>query len=169
MWPTVSLEFDFYDAVCGVEKLHCNDWLMQCMLLLRDTAVIATFCCIKCARWCHCNWTFSTQCVLVANVMLKTRSDCSVSEAEDNARIRKKYRTDRRYKTFYLTINRYLRTVYVVMSQITLKCLNRCGYTAAEAHLSRLSDRGVVAVLGRVSRPNPFCECAIVGLRTIST
>jgi len=68
----VSLEFDFYDAVCGVEKLQRNDWLMQCMLLLRDTAVN---CCIllrKCARWCHCNWTFSTQFVLVADVTLKT-------------------------------------------------------------------------------------------------
>ena len=65
----MSLEFDFYDAVCGVEKLQRNDWLMQCMLLLRDTAVIATFCWVKCAQRCHCNWTQFAVC---------TRSRCDV-------------------------------------------------------------------------------------------
>ena len=56
---------------------------------------------------------------------------------------------------------------------VRMRVLRRC-ICADRAHcldgrgLSRLSDqgKGMVAVLGAGNRPNQFCECAIVGLRT---
>ena len=46
------------------------------------------------------------------------------------------------------------------------RCIDRCYSHSSTRALSRLSDRGrMVAMSGR-SRPNQFCKCAIVGLRT---